>query len=136
MATSLVAKVLGKSGRFAKEEVSTVLENLSQKIDEVKGEVNNVIQKQYKEFLAVYADTGELMSRAQHVTEEMQLLEDRIENELLHQVKSATSEQRELSSRLETSEAKVELLRLLCKNSQGMQGAQTLWYSTGVTVIV
>ena len=36
MATSLVAKVLGKSGRFAKEEVSTVLENLSQKIDEVK----------------------------------------------------------------------------------------------------
>ena len=41
--------------------------------------MNNVIQKQYKEFLAVYADTGELMSRAQHVTEEMQLLEDRIE---------------------------------------------------------
>ena len=98
MTTSLVAEVLKKSGRFAKEDVCAALDKLSRKIDEVKvsggpsirvlwlimswrgkGEVNGIVQKQYKEYVAVYADTTELLGRVKGLTGEMQQLSDRME---------------------------------------------------------
>jgi DNA repair exonuclease SbcCD ATPase subunit len=118
---SLVAEVLKKSGRFAKDDVHTALEKLSRKIEEVKGEVNGIVQKQYKEYVAVYADTTELLGRVKGLTGEMKQLSDRMENELLHQVREATSEQRELSTQLEKCEAILELLKLLCKISDDLQ---------------
>ncbi|XP_074832959.1 centromere/kinetochore protein zw10 homolog isoform X2 [Carettochelys insculpta] len=78
---SLVAAVLAHSGRLEKEDLGTRIARLSRRVEELKGEVCNMINKKYNEFLPSMQSAEDLVSQVDSLCSNIDLLKSRIENE-------------------------------------------------------
>jgi len=69
-------------GRLEKEDLSTKLTQLSSKIDEVKLEVFETLQKKYVDFYPIFDSTQLLSTRVASVSEEMSSLTASIDRQV------------------------------------------------------
>uniref|UniRef100_A0A674ID94 Centromere/kinetochore protein zw10 homolog n=1 Tax=Terrapene triunguis TaxID=2587831 RepID=A0A674ID94_9SAUR len=79
---SLVAAVLAHSGRLEKEDLGTRIARLSRRVEELRGEVCNMINKKYNEFLPSMQSAEDLVSQVDSLSSNIDLLKSRIENEV------------------------------------------------------
>uniref|UniRef100_A0A8C3JZ58 Centromere/kinetochore protein zw10 homolog n=1 Tax=Calidris pygmaea TaxID=425635 RepID=A0A8C3JZ58_9CHAR len=112
-AGSLVAAVLAHSGRLDKEDLGTRIGRLSCRVEELKGEVCNMINKKYNEFLPSMQSAEELVSQVDGLSSNIDLLKAGIENEVQRDLNVAVAEFTELKQQLERDTLVLSVLKKL-----------------------
>ncbi|CAI9534510.1 unnamed protein product [Staurois parvus] len=110
---SFVTEVLASSGRLEKEDLGTKINRLSRKVEEVKGEVCDMINKKYDEFLPSMQSAEDLVTQVNNLNKDVDLLKLRIENEVQNDLKVAISEFTELKQQLEKNTIILAVLQQL-----------------------
>ncbi|NXS52354.1 ZW10 protein, partial [Brachypteracias leptosomus] len=105
---SLVAAVLANSGRLDKEDLGTRIGRLSR-----RGEVCNMINKKYNEFLPSMQSAEDLVSQVDGLSNNIDLLKAGIENEVQRDLNVAVAEFTELKQQLERDTLVLSVLRKL-----------------------
>ncbi|NXX45400.1 ZW10 protein, partial [Tricholaema leucomelas] len=105
---SLVAAVLAHSGRLDKEDLGTRIGRLSR-----RGEVCNMINKKYNEFLPSMQSAEELVAQVEGLTSSIDLLKAGIENEVQRDLNVAVAEFTELKQQLERDSLVLSVLKKL-----------------------
>ncbi|XP_077314262.1 centromere/kinetochore protein zw10 homolog [Lithobates pipiens] len=110
---SFVTEVLASSGRLEKEDLGTKITRLSRRVEEVKGEVCDMINKKYDEFLPSMQSAEDLVTQVNNLNKDVDLLKLRIENEVQNDLKVAISEFTELKQQLEKNTIILAVLQQL-----------------------
>ncbi|NXF94253.1 ZW10 protein, partial [Eubucco bourcierii] len=105
---SLVAAVLAHSGRLDKEDLGTRIGKLSR-----RGEVCNMINKKYSEFLPSMQSAEELVAQVEGLSSSIDLLKAGIENEVQRDLNVAVAEFTELKQQLERDSLVLSVLKKL-----------------------
>uniref|UniRef100_A0A8D0MJQ0 Zw10 kinetochore protein n=1 Tax=Sus scrofa TaxID=9823 RepID=A0A8D0MJQ0_PIG len=79
---SFVTEVLAHSGRLEKEDLCTRISRLTQRVEEIKGEVCSMISKKYSEFLPSMQSAQDLVTQVDKLSDDIDLLKSRIESEI------------------------------------------------------
>uniref|UniRef100_A0A4W3HEB4 Centromere/kinetochore protein zw10 homolog n=1 Tax=Callorhinchus milii TaxID=7868 RepID=A0A4W3HEB4_CALMI len=111
--SSFVAEVLASSGKLEKEDIGIKISKLSRRVDEVKGEVCDMINKKYEEFIPSLKNAEDLVSQVDGISMEIDLLKSQIENEVQRDLRVAVTEFSELKQQLEKSTLLLSVLRQL-----------------------
>ncbi|KAM6295850.1 centromere/kinetochore protein zw10 homolog [Aegotheles albertisi] len=110
---SLVAAVLAHSGRLDKEDLGTRIGRLSRRVEELKGEVCNMINKKYNEFLPSMRSAEELVAQVDGLCGSIDLLRAGIEHEVQRDLNVAVAEFTELKQQLERDTLVLSILKKL-----------------------
>lgn len=108
-----MTEVLASSGRLEKEDLGTKITRLSRRVEEVKGEVCDMINKKYDEFLPSMQSAEDLVTQVNNLNKDVDLLKLRIENEVQNDLKVAISEFTELKQQLEKNTIILAVLQQL-----------------------
>ncbi|XP_013396329.1 centromere/kinetochore protein zw10 homolog [Lingula anatina] len=134
-AASFVTEVLATAGSLKKEDIPTTqLNQLSGKIRDVKTEVYETLQKKHVDFYPVLHSTVELGERVKSLSEEMESMTGRIDNEIKNQLNMSTNEFQELSTRLQETNGILEILDKLVTIHDALQAATQAIESQHFTV--
>uniref|UniRef100_A0A8C5EYK0 Centromere/kinetochore protein zw10 homolog n=1 Tax=Gouania willdenowi TaxID=441366 RepID=A0A8C5EYK0_GOUWI len=98
---SFVTEVLASSGKLEKEDLSGKISKMSRKVEEIKVEVCDMINKRYSDFLSCLQASEDLMVQVDTVSKEMDALKNCIETEVLQNVHVAVAEFTKLKQQLE-----------------------------------
>ncbi|XP_048838716.1 centromere/kinetochore protein zw10 homolog [Brienomyrus brachyistius] len=118
---SFVTEVLASSGKLEKEDLSSKISRLSQKVEETKDEVCDMINKRYNEFLPSLQGAEELMAQVDLVSKDIDVLKSCIENEVQQNLHVAAVEYAELKQQLEKNSTVITVLRLLQEFDEAME---------------
>ncbi|XP_053546097.1 centromere/kinetochore protein zw10 homolog [Bombina bombina] len=110
---SFVTEVLAHSGRLEKEDLGTKISRLSRRVEEVKGEVCDMINKKYDEFLPSMQSAEDLVTQVHDLVTDVNVLKSTIENEVQSDVRVAISEFTELKQQLEKTTIILSVLKQL-----------------------
>uniref|UniRef100_A0A6I8NUN5 Centromere/kinetochore protein zw10 homolog n=1 Tax=Ornithorhynchus anatinus TaxID=9258 RepID=A0A6I8NUN5_ORNAN len=110
---SFVTEVLAHSGRLEKEDLGTRIGRLARRVEEVKGEVCNMINKKYNEFLPSMQSAQELVTQVDELCGDVDLLKSRVENEVRRDLQVAISEFTELKQQLERDTIVLSVIKQL-----------------------
>ncbi|XP_051895800.1 centromere/kinetochore protein zw10 homolog [Pristis pectinata] len=111
--SSFVAEVLASSGKLEKEDIGTKISRLARRVEEVKGEVCNMIIKKYEEFIPSLKNGEDLVNQVDDVSMEIDVLKSQIENQVQRDLRVAVTEFSELKQQLEKSTALLSVLTQL-----------------------
>ncbi|KAJ8267083.1 hypothetical protein GJAV_G00138140 [Gymnothorax javanicus] len=118
---SFVTEVLASSGKLEKEDLSSKIGRLSRKVEEIKEEVCNMINKRYNEFLPSMQGAEELMGQVEDVSKDINNLKNCMENEVQQNLHVALTEFKELKQQLEKNTAIISVLRRLQEFDTAME---------------
>ncbi|XP_073441397.1 centromere/kinetochore protein zw10 homolog [Dendrobates tinctorius] len=110
---SFVTEVLAYSGRLEKEDLGVKISRLSRRVEEVKGEVCDMMNKKYDEFLPSMQSAEDLVAQVSSLHRDVDVLKSTIENEVQNELKVAISEFTELKHQLERNTMILAVLRQL-----------------------
>ncbi|XP_054853771.1 centromere/kinetochore protein zw10 homolog isoform X2 [Eublepharis macularius] len=114
---SLVAAVLeaaqGSSGRLEKEGLGGRISRLSDRVEELKDEVCNMINQRYVEFLPSMQNAQDLESEAEELSSSIEQLKSMIETEVQQDLDVAIAEFTELRQQLERDSLVLSVLKQL-----------------------
>ncbi|XP_073513099.1 centromere/kinetochore protein zw10 homolog [Phyllobates terribilis] len=110
---SFVTEVLAHSGRLEKEDLGVKISRLSRRVEEVKGEVCDMINKKYDEFLPSMQSAEDLVAQVTSLHCDVDVLKSTIENKVQNELKVAISEFTELKVQLERNTMILAVLRQL-----------------------
>ncbi|KAG8434451.1 hypothetical protein GDO86_012719 [Hymenochirus boettgeri] len=98
---SFVTEVLANSGKLEKEDLGTKISRLSRRVEELKGEVCDMINKKYDEFLPSMQSAEDLVKQVHGLVSDVDVLKSQIENEVKSELRVAVNEFTELKQQLE-----------------------------------
>ncbi|KAM6157689.1 centromere/kinetochore protein zw10 homolog [Rhynchocyon petersi] len=110
---SFVTEVLAHSGRLEKEDLGTRISRLTRQVEEIKGEVCNMISKKYSEFLPSMQSAQDLVTQVDKLSDDIDQLKSRIESEVRQDLHVSTAEFTELKQQLERDSLVLSLLKQL-----------------------
>nr|XP_054295201.1 centromere/kinetochore protein zw10 homolog isoform X3 [Pongo pygmaeus] len=118
---SFVTEVLAHSGRLEKEDLGTRISRLTRRVEEIKGEVCNMISKKYSEFLPSMQSAQGLITQVDKLSEDIDLLKSRIESEVRRDLHVSTGEFTDLKQQLERDSIVLSLLKQLQEFSTAIE---------------
>ncbi|KAL0626775.1 Centromere/kinetochore protein zw10-like protein [Plecturocebus cupreus] len=118
---SFVTEVLAHSGRLEKEDLGTRISRLTRRVEEIKGEVCNMISKKYSEFLPSVQSAQDLITQVDKLSEDIDLLKSRIESEVRRDLHVSTGEFTDLKQQLERDSVVLSLLKQLQEFSTAIE---------------
>ncbi|XP_012514599.1 PREDICTED: centromere/kinetochore protein zw10 homolog [Propithecus coquereli] len=118
---SFVTEVLAHSGRLEKEDLGTRISRLTRRVEEIKGEVCNMISKKYSEFLPSMQSAQGLVTQVDKLSEDIDLLKSRIESEVRRDLHVSTAEFTDLKQQLERDSVVLSLLKQLQEFSTAIE---------------
>ncbi|XP_018610995.2 centromere/kinetochore protein zw10 homolog [Scleropages formosus] len=118
---SFVTEVLASSGKLEKDDLSCKISKLSQKVEETKDEVCDMINKRYSEFLPSLQRAEELMAQVAEVSKDIEMLKSCIANEVQQDLQVAVTEYTELKQQLEKNSIVITVLRSLQEYDLAME---------------
>ncbi|XP_073922801.1 centromere/kinetochore protein zw10 homolog isoform X2 [Castor canadensis] len=110
---SFVTEVLAHSGSLEKEDLGTRISRLTRRVEEIKGEVCNMISKKYSEFLPSMQSAQDLVTQVDTLSSDIDLLKSRIEREVIRDLHVSTAEFTDLKQQLERDSVVLSLLKQL-----------------------
>ncbi|KAL8173538.1 UNVERIFIED_CONTAM: hypothetical protein K2H54_005596, partial [Gekko kuhli] len=123
--SSLVAAVLeavqGSSGRLEKEGLGGRISRLSDRVEELKGEVCRMINERYVEFLPSMQNAKELECEAAKLSGSIDQLKSMIETEVQQDLHAALAEFTELKQQLERDTLILSVLKQLQEFDSALQ---------------
>ncbi|XP_078282842.1 centromere/kinetochore protein zw10 homolog isoform X2 [Rhinoraja longicauda] len=111
--SSFVAEVLASAGKLEKDDIGTKIGRLARRVEEVKGEVCNTINKKYEEFIPSFKNGEDLVNQVVEISMEIDVLKSQIENEVQKDLCVAVTEFSELKQQLEKSTVLLSVLTQL-----------------------
>nr|XP_004666520.1 centromere/kinetochore protein zw10 homolog [Jaculus jaculus] len=118
---SFVTEVLAHSGSLEKEDLGTRISRLTRRVEEVKGEVCNMISKKYSEFLPSMQNAQDLVTQVDKLSNDIDLLKSRIESEVCRDLHVSTAEFTDLKQQLERDSVVLSLLKQLQEFSTAIE---------------
>uniref|UniRef100_A0A8D1XIB3 Centromere/kinetochore protein zw10 homolog n=2 Tax=Sus scrofa TaxID=9823 RepID=A0A8D1XIB3_PIG len=118
---SFVTEVLAHSGRLEKEDLCTRISRLTQRVEEIKGEVCSMISKKYSEFLPSMQSAQDLVTQVDKLSDDIDLLKSRIESEVRRDLHVSTAEFTDLKQQLERDSVVLSLLKQLQEFSTAIE---------------
>uniref|UniRef100_A0A8C0WR41 Centromere/kinetochore protein zw10 homolog n=1 Tax=Castor canadensis TaxID=51338 RepID=A0A8C0WR41_CASCN len=118
---SFVTEVLAHSGSLEKEDLGTRISRLTRRVEEIKGEVCNMISKKYSEFLPSMQSAQDLVTQVDTLSSDIDLLKSRIEREVIRDLHVSTAEFTDLKQQLERDSVVLSLLKQLQEFSTGIE---------------
>ncbi|XP_069894590.1 centromere/kinetochore protein zw10 homolog [Dipodomys merriami] len=119
---SFVTEVLAQSGSLEKEDLGTRISRLTRRVEEIKGDVCNMISKKYSEFLPSMQNAQDLVTQVDKLSTDIDLLKSRIEIEVRRDLHVSTAEFTDLKQQLERDSVVLSLLKQLQEFSTGIEG--------------
>ncbi|XP_069470337.1 centromere/kinetochore protein zw10 homolog [Ambystoma mexicanum] len=113
--SSFVTEVLANSGKLEKEDLSTKISKMCRRVEEVKGEVCDLINSKYEEFLPSLQSAEDLVSQVDGLCNDVDQLKSRIENEVNRDLHVAITEFTDLKQQLEKNTVILSVLKQLQK---------------------
>ena len=108
---SLVANILQKASTLDERVLEDSIQKLTKKSNQLKGEIYELVKKQYAEFDTYVNSTVSLEQRVQEVTSEYQRLTTRIEQELKARIAQSSDKRQEIESKLEETRSRVKFVQ-------------------------
>ncbi|KAM5246762.1 centromere/kinetochore protein zw10 homolog [Ctenodactylus gundi] len=118
---SFVTEVLAHSGSLEKEDLGTRISRLTRRVEEIKGEVCNMISKKYSEFLPSMQSAQDLVTQVDKLSDDIDLLKSRIESEVRRDLHVSTAEFTDLKQQLERDSVVLSLLKQLQEFSTAIE---------------
>ncbi|VTJ86083.1 Hypothetical predicted protein [Marmota monax] len=118
---SFVTEVLAHSGSLEKEDLGTRISRLTRRVEEIKGEVCNMISKKYSEFLPSMQSAQDLVTQVDKLSDDIDLLKSRIESEVRRDLNVSTAEFSDLKQQLERDSVVLSLLKQLQEFSTAIE---------------
>ncbi|XP_046321375.1 centromere/kinetochore protein zw10 homolog isoform X2 [Marmota monax] len=118
---SFVTEVLAHSGSLEKEDLGTRISRLTRRVEEIKGEVCNMISKKYSEFLPSMQSAQDLVTQVDKLSDDIDLLKSRIESEVRRDLHVSTAEFSDLKQQLERDSVVLSLLKQLQEFSTAIE---------------
>lgn len=118
---SFVTEVLAHSGSLEKEDLGTRISRLTRRVEEIKGEVCNMISKKYSEFLPTMQSAQALVTQVDTLSNDIDQLKSRIETEVCRDLHISTVEFTNLKQRLERDSVVLSLLKQLQEFSSAIE---------------
>ena len=122
---SLVDNILQKATTLDERVIEDNLQKLTKKSNQLKGEIYELVKKQYAEFDSYVNSTLSLEQRVQEVTSEYQRLTTRIEQELRARIAQSSDKRQEIESRLEETRSRVKFVQGLLSVYQNLEKSRT-----------
>ncbi|XP_075878604.1 centromere/kinetochore protein zw10 homolog [Nelusetta ayraudi] len=107
---SFVTEVLASSGKLEKEDLAGKISKMSRKVEDIKEELCDMINKRYNQFLPNLQRSEELMVQVDDISKEMDGLKNTIENEVQQNIHVAVAEYAKLKQQLEKNNAVIKVL--------------------------
>uniref|UniRef100_A0A8C8U534 Centromere/kinetochore protein zw10 homolog n=1 Tax=Peromyscus maniculatus bairdii TaxID=230844 RepID=A0A8C8U534_PERMB len=118
---SFVTEVLAHSGSLEKEDLGTRISRLTRRVEEIKGEVCNMISKKYSEFLPTMQSAQDLVTQVDKLSNDIDQLKSRIESEVRRDLHISTAEFTSLKKQLERDSVVLDLLKQLQEFSSAIE---------------
>lgn len=118
---SFVTEVLSHSGSLEKEDLGTRISRLTRRVEEIKGEVCNMISKKYSEFLPTMQSAQDLVTQVDNLSNDIDQLKSRIESEVCRDLHISTAEFTNLKQQLERDAVVLNLLKQLQEFSSAIE---------------
>ena len=118
---SLVDNILQKASTLDERVIEDSVQKLTKKSNQLKGEIYDLVKKQYAEFDSYVNSTLSLEQRVQEVTSEYQRLTTRIKQELTARIAQSSDKRQEIESRLVETRSRVEFVRGLLGVYQNLE---------------
>ncbi|XP_031200514.1 centromere/kinetochore protein zw10 homolog [Mastomys coucha] len=118
---SFVTEVLAHSGSLEKEDLGTRISHLTRRVEEIKGEVCNMISKKYSEFLPTMQSAQALVTQVDTLSNDIDQLKSRIETEVCRDLHISTVEFTNLKQQLERDSVVLNLLKQLQEFSSAIE---------------
>ncbi|XP_006890853.1 PREDICTED: centromere/kinetochore protein zw10 homolog isoform X2 [Elephantulus edwardii] len=118
---SFVTEVLAHSGRLEKEDLGTRISRLTRQVEEIKGEVCNMISKKYSEFLPSMQTAQDLVTQVHKLSDDIDQLKSRIESEVRRDLHVSTAEFTDLKHQLQRDSLVLNLLKQLQEFSTAIE---------------
>lgn len=118
---SFVTEVLAHSGSLEKEDLGTRISRLTRRVEEIKGEVCNMISKKYSEFLPTMQSAQALVTQVDTLSNDIDQLKSRIETEVCRDLHISTVEFTNLKQQLERDSVVLTLLKQLQEFSSAIE---------------
>ena len=118
---SLVANILQKAGALDERVLEDCIQQLTKKSSQLKGEVYELVKKQYAEFDTYVSSTISLEQRLQEVTAEYHRLSTRIEQDLSARIAQSSDKREEIESKLEDTRSRVQFVQSLVSVYQNIE---------------
>ncbi|XP_028639586.1 centromere/kinetochore protein zw10 homolog isoform X2 [Grammomys surdaster] len=118
---SFVTEVLAYSGSLEKEDLGTRISRLTRRVEEIKGEVCNMISKKYSEFLPTMQSAQALVTQVDTLSNDIDQLKARIETEVCRDLHISTVEFTTLKQQLERDSVVLNLLKQLQEFSSAVE---------------
>ncbi|KAL4238190.1 Centromere/kinetochore protein zw10 [Mactra antiquata] len=117
---SFVAEVLNSAGQLETQEATSKLRVLSNKIDGLKLEVNDMTHNKCKNFQLHISGTEQLMNDVESIKTEMQDVENKIESQIKSQLNISTGEFQSLTGQLTDINCSLVVLEKLVNLKDGL----------------
>lgn len=107
---SFVTEVLASSGKLEKEDLSGKISKMSRKVEDIKEEVCDMINKKYADFQPSLQGSEDLMVQVEEVSKDMDVLKNCIETEVQQNIHVAVTEYAKLKQQLEKNTIIIKML--------------------------
>jgi centromere/kinetochore protein ZW10 len=122
---SLVSNIIQKASTLDERVLEDKIQNLSKKSSQLKGEIYDLVKRQYAEFDSYVNSTLSLEQRVHEVTSEYRRLTTRIEQELSVRIAQSSDKRQEIESKLVETRSHVEFVQGLVSVYQGLEKSRS-----------
>ena len=122
---SLVSNILQKASTLDERLLEDHIQKLTKKSSQLKGEIYELVKRQYAEFDSYVNSTVSLEQRVQEVTSEYRRLTTRIEQELSARIAQSSDKRQEIEAKLEETRSRVEFVQGLVSVYQGLEKSRS-----------
>ncbi len=122
---SLVSNIIQKASTLDERVLEDKIQNLSKDSSQLKGEIYDLVKRQYAEFDSYVNSTLSLEQRVHEVTSEYRRLTTRIEQELSVRIAQSSDKRQEIESKLKETCSRVEFVQGLVSVYQGLEKSRS-----------
>lgn len=122
---SLVSNILQKSSSLDERVIEDGIQKLKKKLNQLKGEIYEVVKQNYAEFQSHVDSTVSLDQRVREITSEYRRLAGRIEQDLKGRIHQTTGKRQEIDSKLHETQGRIAFVQNLVFAFQDIEASRS-----------
>ena len=122
---SLVSNILQKSSSLDERVVEDGIQKLKKKLNQLKGEIYEIVKENYAEFQSHVDSTVSLDQKVREITSEYRRLAGRIEQDLKGRIHQSTGKRQEIDSKLHETQGRIAFVQNLVLAFQDIEASRS-----------
>ncbi|GAB6021738.1 Centromere/kinetochore protein zw10 [Chamberlinius hualienensis] len=125
--SSLVTEILSSAGKLENQELGTKVDELKEKIEGMKTNVQEYVQKRYVDFLPSSIKTTEMFNKLSAYDTEIMCLTNIFENEMKRKIDESADEFKEICNQLYAARSALNVVTNLIAIHDGLQESKSFF---------